>query len=360
MIAACPQCQTRYRLAREKIGPQGARIRCSQCQTIFRVQAPPEGTPATPAESRPSPVAAPAAARAPAAPPPAPPKPLPPLARAVIAEVDADTAKGAAEILASWRIEAEVVDDGGEALVRMFRTPPALAILGAELPSLRASRIAEICQRASELAAVKLVRIATVSDQSGTAGFDSEEMLEAGDYPAGLGEILGRLGIGAKPSAAPPVPAAKPPVAKPVPAVAPAVAPKPPGASAKPSVGPAPSSVPPTRAAPAPRMPTPVQAVPSPVPPAPAPAARPAPPPLSSDPAIAAAERLARIAVSDVILYNQEKFAAAAARGTATKELASELGEARQHFNSRVAPAIRAERDFLVEELERRASALKR
>lgn len=364
MIAACPQCQTRYRLAREKIGPQGARIRCSQCQTIFRVQAPPEGGPETPAESRPSPVAAPAvaaapaAAPAPAAPPPAPPKPLPPLARALIAEVDADTAKGAAEILASWRIEAEVVDDGGEALVRLFRTPPALAILGAELPSLRASRIAEVCQRASELAAVKLVRIATVSDQSGTAGFDSEEMLEAGDYPAGLPEILGRLGIGAKPSAQP---AAKPPAAAPKP---PAAAVQPPVVAAKPPVAaPAPSSVPPTRVVPAPRMPTPAKAAPSPVPPAPAapaPAPKPAAPALSSDPAVAAAERLARIAVSDVILYNQEKFAAAAARGTVAKEMAGELGEARQHFNSRVAPAVRAERDFLVEELERRASALKR
>jgi len=355
VIAACPQCQTRYRLAREKIGPQGARIRCSQCQTIFRVQAPPPGSPPTPAEAKPSPLAEPGAAAArpsaPApAPAPAPARPLPPLARAVIAEVDADTAKGAAEILGQWRIEAEVVDDGGEALVRMFRKPPALAILGAELPSLRASRIAEICQRASDLAAVKLVRIATASDQSGTAGFDSEEMLEAGDYPAGLGEILGRLGLGAKPAAPPPAPAA----AKPVPAAAPAA--------------PAKSSVAPTRAASAPRMPTPARAVPSPVEtakaPAPAAPAKPAPrpaapPPLSSDPAIAAAERLARIAVSDVILYNQEKFAAAAARGTAAKDLASELGEARQHFNTRVAPALREKRDFLVEELERRAALLK-
>jgi hypothetical protein len=61
-----------------------------------------------------------------------------------------------------------------------------------------------------------------------------------------------------------------------------------------------------------------------------------------------------------VILYNQEKFAAAAARGTASKELTSELQEARQHFNSRVAPAVRAERDFLVEELERRAAPLRK
>ena len=52
MIAACPQCQTRFRLAREKLGPQGARIRCSQCQTVVRVQAPASAGPLTPAEAR--------------------------------------------------------------------------------------------------------------------------------------------------------------------------------------------------------------------------------------------------------------------------------------------------------------------
>ncbi|MFI5316391.1 MAG: zinc-ribbon domain-containing protein [Myxococcota bacterium] len=352
MIAACPQCQTRYRLAREKIGAQGARIRCSQCQTIFRVQAPPEGSPPTPAEARPSPIASPAAAAAatppaapaprpapepakvaakPAAPPPPPPapKPLPPLARALVAELDAENAKAVTELLALWRIEADVVDDGAEALVRMFRAPPALAILGADLPSLPGSRIAEIAQRASELAAVKLVRVATASDQTGTPGFDAEEMLEAADFPGGLGEILGRLGIGERPSAARP----SAPARAPVPAPSPAAKPTPPPAA----------------------KPAPAAAA------APAPAARPAPAPAvaSSDPAVAAAERLARIAVSDVILYNQEKFAAAAARGTAAKELASELGEARQHFNSRVAPSVRAERDFLVDELERRAAVLR-
>jgi predicted Zn finger-like uncharacterized protein len=354
VIAACPQCQTRYRLAREKIGPQGARIRCSQCQTIFRVQAPPAGAPPTPAEAKPSPVAAPAPKPAPAAPPPkpaappAPPKPLPPLARALVAEVDGDSAKAASEILAQWRIEAEIVDDGAEALLRMFRTPPALAILGADLPSLGGSRIAEIAQRASELAAVKLIRIATATDQTGTPGFDAEEMLEAGDFPAGLPDLLAKLGIGAKPSAAPPA-------ARVIPPPAPAVAPKP--AAAPPVAKPAPAVA----------KPAPPAAAARPAPPAPAPAPAAAParkvaaaaPPVANDPAVAAAERLARIAVSDVILYNQEKFAAAAARGTAAKELASELGEARQHFNSRVAPAVREKRDFLVEEIERRAAALR-
>jgi len=363
VIASCPQCQTRYRLAREKIGPQGARIRCSQCQTIFRVQAPPAGTP-TPAEARPSPVATPAAAPAPAprvtpapaaapapkvtppparpAPPPAPPKPLPPLARALVAERDADHAKALVELLAAWRIECDVVDDGSEALLHLFRNPPALAILGIDLPALAGSRIAEIAQRASDLAPVKLIRVATSSDQDGAPGFDAEEMLEAGDYPAGVAEILERIGVGAKPVAPVTPPALTPPAPKlpELPEIPDVPMPKPRPAPA------APVAKPVAKPAPAPA-----------VKPAPAPAAAPRAP--SSDPAIAAAERLARIAVSDVILYNQDKFAAAAARGSAAKELAGELAEARQHFNSRVAPAVRAERDFLVEELERRAAVLK-
>ena len=79
----------------------------------------------------------------------------------------------------------------------------------------------------------------------------------------------------------------------------------------------------------------------------------------SSDPDIAAAERLARIAVSDVILYNEAKFAAAIAAGNVAKALANELEEARQHFNSRVSPILRQNRDFLREELERRAAQRK-
>jgi hypothetical protein len=41
------------------------------------------------------------------------------------------------------------------------------------------------------------------------------------------------------------------------------------------------------------------------------------------------------------------------------KALAVELEEARQHFNSRVSPILRQNRDFLSEELERRAALRK-
>ncbi|HET8734655.1 MAG TPA: zinc-ribbon domain-containing protein [Anaeromyxobacteraceae bacterium] len=40
MIAACPSCSTRFRVADEKIGPLGARIRCTRCGNAFPVSLP--------------------------------------------------------------------------------------------------------------------------------------------------------------------------------------------------------------------------------------------------------------------------------------------------------------------------------
>jgi hypothetical protein len=166
---------------------------------------------------------------------------------------------------------------------------------------------------------VKLVHVAVASEPP-VSGYEADEMLEPADLPGGLGALLAKFGLGAKPTA----PA---PTLAPAPARAPAPAPAPGAPLAPPAAKPAP-----------------------------APAARPAP---SSDPEIAAAERLARIAVSDVILYNEAKFAAAIAAGNVAKALSAELEEARQHFNSRVSPILRQGRDFLKEELERRAAARK-
>ena len=75
----------------------------------------------------------------------------------------------------------------------------------------------------------------------------------------------------------------------------------------------------------------------------------------SADPEIAAAERLARIIVSDIILYNEEKFDEGARTGKLTSVLKMEIAEARILFEERVAGALRAKRDFLMEELQVRA-----
>ncbi|WP_242360876.1 MULTISPECIES: zinc-ribbon domain-containing protein [Anaeromyxobacter] len=45
MIVLCTSCQARFRVADEKIGPRGAKVRCSQCKTVFAVQREHGGTP---------------------------------------------------------------------------------------------------------------------------------------------------------------------------------------------------------------------------------------------------------------------------------------------------------------------------
>ena len=46
MIVACSACSTRFRVADEKVGPRGARVKCSRCGHTFSVAPPPAPEPA--------------------------------------------------------------------------------------------------------------------------------------------------------------------------------------------------------------------------------------------------------------------------------------------------------------------------
>ncbi len=345
MTARCPQCQTLYRISREKIAPTGSRLRCTRCKTVFRVEPPAEPESAKPDIESLERVAPKA---------PAPPTPTPAQrVRALVADSDPARAKEVADYLGSWQIEPDVVLGGSEALLGIFRSTPALAILGGHLPGVAAPAIVEVVRRSGGLADVRLVRIAPADEPAGSPEFEADQMLEPADLPEGLGPILESLGIGSRPAPEPePHPAAPPPAAPAPerPAPAPPVAPS--------SLDPEPLTQPhfefestPPPAPPAPAQPEPRAA---PVPSSPqAPAS-----PEETDPEIAAAERLARIAVSDIILYNEEKFRIAAAAGTLPDALSGELEEARSLFRNRVSDELRGKRDFLVEELMARAARL--
>jgi hypothetical protein len=67
----------------------------------------------------------------------------------------------------------------------------------------------------------------------------------------------------------------------------------------------------------------------------------------------AKAERLARIIVSDIVLYNDEKFADAVRRGCVLEKMSPDLEEGRDLFRSRIDDRVCEEQDYLVEELLR-------
>jgi CheY-like chemotaxis protein len=156
------------------------------------------------------------------------------------------------------------------------------------------------------------------------------------------------------PAVEPVPPTAPAPAVEPVPSMipAPAVEPVPPTAPA-PAMEPAPAieSAPEVELAPATK--------PAVAPPAPggvAPAAS-----ASGDPGIdekiEQAERLARIVVSDIVLYSKDKFDAAVAAGNVLEAMASEIAEGRSLFTTRVDSSLQETRDFLAEELLRVADA---
>ena len=55
MVAGCPKCSARYRVDADRIGADGAKLRCTKCSAVFLVRAPKAR-----AAAQPEPSAAPA------------------------------------------------------------------------------------------------------------------------------------------------------------------------------------------------------------------------------------------------------------------------------------------------------------
>jgi len=291
MIAACPRCKTRFRIARERLGAEGVRLRCTQCSTVFRVKAPSDA--AAPAPAEPTVDAHPTPA----------PRALDPQRLVVVAHSDPDACKRIATALEGWGLQSLMAFDGVEGVLAVQRHLPRAVVLDAALPKMYGFQVCELIKRNESLRSIQVVLVGAIHDETRYRRppedlYGADVYLEAPDLPDALRGVLGRLGL-------------------PLDGQTPA-----PGGAPEPSAGPAV---------------------------APPPEPRPAPP----DDEVAKAERLARIIVSDVVLYNEDKFARAIEAGTVVQTMEPDLAEGRSLFQSRVPPEVTAQRDFLREELLR-------
>jgi predicted Zn finger-like uncharacterized protein len=339
MIAGCPTCAARYRIDTAKLRPEGARLRCSRCETVFRVQ-PSAESPAQPAPAaRPAPAPAPMPAAAPvraAAPAPAlaaslaqraegerrpagvPAASADPARTVLVAHPEVALGKSVAETLTSWGLTPLLVHDGVEAMLQIQRTLPRVVVLDAALPKMFGFQICEVMKRNEQLRSIPVVLIGAIhrADRYRRPPeeiYGADAYLERPQLPDGLAELLVRFGV----SISAPAPAA---------ARRPAAAPAPP---------PAPQPAPAVRPA---RV-------------AQAPAAAPGAPAASPD--AEKAQRLARIIVSDVILYNADKFEAAVRAGNVVDALSAELEEGYTLFSQRVDPRRFDPREHIQRELVR-------
>ncbi|MFQ5515165.1 MAG: hypothetical protein ACE5FG_12120 [Myxococcota bacterium] len=234
-------------------------------------------------------------------------------------------ARGVVELLTRWGIRARTVADGAAALLHLYRERPGVAILGGRLPGVSAPVLAEVIRRTAELGAIRLIRVATLDEPGGAPEFDAEAMLEPGDLPEGLAPLLEKLGIGRPPARETPV--------RPAPSNQEIAQSE--GAAATPAKETKSFGAPPAKCSGRSRR------------------------AVSSDPQIAEAERLARIIVSDIILYNEGKFASGVRDGNVAAAVKNELTEGMQLFEQRIPPEIREKRDFLAEELSYRVEQMR-
>jgi len=346
MIAACPKCRARYRIDAARLGPQGMRLRCSKCEAVFRV-APPAAQAPVAEGSAPAAmpeVSAQALADAPQA-------TVSPsrldaseprseadrLNLVLLADPDVQAGKAIANTLVDWGLEPVLVHDGVEAIMTIQRILPRGVILDAGLPKMFGFQVCEIVKRNESLRHVKVVLVGAIHHQDRyrrdpSELYGADLYIESPDLPDGLLPLLREAGLSVEEddtthsasTSASPTPTAEPGVQS----------------------GPIPEpSVDPSVAAASLELTSPVVS-PSAVATAEA-----------EDPERTAererAQRLARIAVSEMVLYQPEKFDQATRDGTLEQTLDLEIQEARALLRQRIGEEIRAEKDFIIEELNR-------
>jgi predicted Zn finger-like uncharacterized protein len=321
MIAACPRCAARYRIEKEKLRGDGVRLRCAKCDAVFRVRPPAEDEVEVVAAAVEAPRAAAPRIEAPAVvAPSAAEAPTDLAAELVLIGIPSpETAKRLATALASWGLRAAVVADGVEAMLEIQRKLPRAAVLSAALPRMYGFQVCEIVKRNESLSSISVVLVGSIHNQDRYRRppeelYGADAYVEEPDLPDGLLPVLQRLGIHVRAARG---------------ARREAPAPPPPPVEAR-------------REAPVP----------------PRPAARPAAPVEAPvDDGLGEqrvkAERLARIIVSDIVLYNEEKFAAALRAGNVLEALTPDLAEGRSLFRERIDERVRNEKDHLAEELLR-------
>ena len=174
MIAACPKCQAKYRIRSEKLGPDGSRLRCSQCDTIFRIRRP-AGSPA--------PAAAETRGEG--------------QNHLLIADPDVEAGKALAGRLADWGLQAILVHDGVEAMLTIQRMLPRAAILQARLPKMLGSEVCEIVKRNESLRSTGVVLVGARQHPDDDAGpmYGADAYLERAQLAEDLAPALRKLGF---------------------------------------------------------------------------------------------------------------------------------------------------------------------
>jgi predicted Zn finger-like uncharacterized protein len=164
MLVGCPKCKTRYRIDDDRVGAEGIKLRCSKCQTVFRILRK-AASPPPPAAAEPLP--APAVAPAPA---PAPERAASPSGdrkiRVVVGHESEAFCSAVRGVLAAEPIDVTVCHDGEAALAAARESSPDLVLLDVALPKMFGFEVCEAIKNDPAISGVKVILIAAIYDKT--------------------------------------------------------------------------------------------------------------------------------------------------------------------------------------------------
>jgi len=349
MLIVCPNCKKRFDVAVSS-SDEPKKLRCSACKAVFRL--------VRKAERQPAPKGA---------------------LKVVVANESAAFCKAVEKVLSSEPFELYLCTDGKQALETVQRVRPEVLLLDVALPTMFGFEVCDRVRQDPALTMVKIVLIASIYDKtrykrSPNSLYGADDYIEKHHIPDSLVSMIYRLTSGDLPPVVRPsdselaaqeetrseirqcevnetsMPQAEAPAAVEAPASAPLAAPPAPVTAAVEAAPAAPAA---EEAAPAVPI-TPITPIAPIAPIAPitpeAPIAPIAPAELPEEQV--KARRLARIIVSDIVLYNQAKVEQGVREGSFYELLADDIREGEYLYQQRVSQQVRDTTSFLKDAFE--------
>lgn len=178
MIVSCPDCAARFRIDREKLAGKRLTLRCARCRAPFKVELPHAG-------------------KADAA-----------RIRVMVAHTDRELCGTICGLLERAGILCQVSHDGASALRQMEATPPQVVVVDVALQGLYAFEVVDKVRRRHGLAGVKILLLSSVYNRmaykrSPSSLYGADDYIEKHHIPDDLVPKINRLVVGADPAAVP-------------------------------------------------------------------------------------------------------------------------------------------------------------
>ena len=178
MIVTCPACTARFRIDREKLAGKRLTLRCAKCREPFKVELPRSGRVEAPG------------------------------VRVMVAHTDHELCGTICGILEPAGMTCMVGHDGETVLRLMEAAPPQVAVVDVALQGLYAFEVVDKVRRRPGLGGVKILLLSSVYNRmaykrSPSSLYGADDYIEKHHIPDDLIPKINRLSLGAAPAAAP-------------------------------------------------------------------------------------------------------------------------------------------------------------